>query len=249
MNQIENLDSLSINDRTKEEEDALKKMRKKYHKQTHIYPHLARSHLSEPARKMLANKPNNQVPTFDETKRFQGSPFYFGSGTHSSPVIKFYFTGPCPQLGIEAGCEPLLGGRPAFLASQLAFPCRLCQLEVTSGLELMEHWRMEVERLGEGMAGEQLDIPHAEVRPAQVSTTQYVKSDMKVKTEILAGNVFECTDCDYRSNRMNSLQRHIYKAHRNELVYCDKCEYKCTKKANLRVHRHRNHNNEPNVKI
>ena len=48
----------------------------------------------------------------------------FGSGTFSSPMVKFYFTAPCPQLGIEAGAEPSLGGRPAFMASQKGFTCR-----------------------------------------------------------------------------------------------------------------------------
>ena len=48
----------------------------------------------------------------------------FGSGTFSSPLVKFYFTAACPQLGIEAGAEPSLGGRPAFLASQKGFTCR-----------------------------------------------------------------------------------------------------------------------------
>ena len=246
MNQIENLESISISNRTKQEEYALKKMRKKYHKKKRNYPHLARAHLSESVKKI--GKEELYHPNFkiEESKNVLGSPsFFFGSGTISSPVVKFYFTAPCPQLGISAGCEPLLGGRPAFLASQLAFTCRLCQLEVTSGLELVEHWREELERQGEQLAGELLDIPHAEVRPAEVSTNE----NMEVKIEGPGGDVFECTECKYRSNRMNSLQRHIYVVHSNELVYCDKCEFKCTKKDTLRAHRHRKHKDGTNNKI
>ena len=128
-----------------------------------------------------------------------------------------YFTAPCPQLGIETGCEPRLEGRPAFLASQLAVTCRLCQEAVSSGEKLVEHWREELYRQGEQLAGEQLveellDIPHAEVRPAQ-------NCNMELKTTSPGGDVFECTDCDYRSNRMNSLQRQIFLLHSNELVY------------------------------
>ena len=59
-----------------------------------------------------------------EIKKFEGSQACFGSGTFLSPLVKFYFTAPCPQLGIEAGSEPRLGGRPAFTASLLGFTCR-----------------------------------------------------------------------------------------------------------------------------
>ena len=59
-----------------------------------------------------------------DMKKFEGSQACFGSGTFLSPLVKFYFTAPCPQLGIEAGAEPMLGGRPAFTASLLGFTCR-----------------------------------------------------------------------------------------------------------------------------
>ena len=59
-----------------------------------------------------------------EIKKFEGSQACFGSGTFLSPLVKFYFTAPCPQLGIEAWAEPRLGGRPAFTASLLGFTCR-----------------------------------------------------------------------------------------------------------------------------
>ena len=239
MNQIESLESISINNRTKQEEDALKKMRKKYHKKRKRYQHLARAHLSEPVKKIVKKELCTPNMKSEESNMFQDPPSYFGVGTNASPIVKFYFTAPCPQLGIEAGCEPFLEGRPAFLASQLAFTCSLCQLEVTSGLELVEHWRGELERLGEQLVEEQLDVPHAEVRPAQVSTNK----DLEVKMDIKEENVFKCTVCHYRSNRMNSLQRHIYIVHSNEMSYCDQCEFKCTKKDTLRAHRHRKHRN------
>ena len=62
--------------------------------------------------------------TATEAIKFEGSQDCFGSGTFSSPFVKFYFTSPCPQLGIEAGAEPRIGGRPAFLASLRGFTCR-----------------------------------------------------------------------------------------------------------------------------
>ena len=68
---------------------------------------------------------NSREEKSSESSQHVGSPAAcFGSGTFSSPMVKFYFTAPCPQLGIEAGAEPGLGGKPAFMASQKGFTCR-----------------------------------------------------------------------------------------------------------------------------
>ena len=138
MNKMESLESLPLPSRTKDQQNELNKLRKKYHKKKSKYPHLSRPLLSKAeqrakqlkrAQKMIRNKLNETKGTV-KTENVNSVPACFGSGTLYSPLVKFYFTAACPQLGIEAGSEPCLGGRPAFLASQQGFTCRYIRVIV-----------------------------------------------------------------------------------------------------------------------
>ena len=124
MNKIESFEAIPLENRTEEEQNTLKKLRKKYHKKKIKYPHLARASLSAAPKKMVKPKFHKIKKKSEGFKNLPSSPACFGSGTLASPVVKFYFTAPCPQLGIEAGSEPSLEGKPAFMASQQGFTCR-----------------------------------------------------------------------------------------------------------------------------
>ena len=124
MNKIESFEAIPLEHRTVEQQDTLKKLRKKYHKKKIKYPHLARASLSAAPKKMVKPKFHKINKKSEGSKILPSSQACFGSGSLESPMVKFYFTAPCPQLGIEAGSEPSLEGRPAFMASQQGFTCR-----------------------------------------------------------------------------------------------------------------------------
>ena len=131
MNKIESFEAIPLEHRTDEQQNTLKKLRKKYHKKKIKYPHLARATLSAAPKKMIRPKFHKINKKSEGSKILPSSKACFGSGSLESPLVKFYFTAPCPQLGIEAGLEPSLEGRPAFMASQRGFTCRHvhCYLE------------------------------------------------------------------------------------------------------------------------
>ena len=68
---------------------------------------------------------------------------FFGQGTFESPKIKFYFTEPCPELGVETVDKPADNGRPTFLFHEGLFSCNHCGQNFTSGPELVKHWQQE----------------------------------------------------------------------------------------------------------
>jgi hypothetical protein len=51
---------------------------------------------------------------------------FFGDGTFEKPKIKFYFTKPCPEKGIESSILPDFGNRPDFQFVGEQFSCDLC---------------------------------------------------------------------------------------------------------------------------
>ena len=88
-NEIMQLESVPKRKRTNKQRDELNALKKKYYKKKTKYPHL-----------LLVLK--NQKKTIHGILKTKSNwTPCFGSGTKSSPLVKFYFTSPCPQLGKE----------------------------------------------------------------------------------------------------------------------------------------------------
>jgi len=92
----------------------------------------------------------------------QGESF-FGDGTFEKPKIKFYFTKPCPKLGIESSVLPDFGKRPAFQCVGDQFSCDLCGQKFSTGIDAVRHWQQE--KLGQTCKLGKVDIPCIEVKP------------------------------------------------------------------------------------
>ena len=105
---------------------------------------------------------------------------FFGDGTFEKPKIKFYFTKPCPKLGIESSILPDFGKRPAFHCDGDQFSCDLCGLKFATGIDAVRHWQQE--KMGQSCKLGKVDIPSIEVKPGigpdtVVDGTETVNSD------------------------------------------------------------------------
>ena len=92
-NNIMNIETIPKRKRTKEQRDELNALKRKYHRKRIKYPHLLI--ILRDQKKAL----QGLIKTKNNPKPKKEQPACFGSGTQSSPLVKFYFTSPCPQLG------------------------------------------------------------------------------------------------------------------------------------------------------
>ena len=95
---------------------------------------------------------------------------FFGEGTFEKPKIKFYFTQPCPSLGIECGnILPEFGKRPAFQFVDDQFSCDVCDQKFASGADAVRHWQQE--KLSQTGELNKVDIPSFEIKAGLESDT------------------------------------------------------------------------------
>ena len=92
-NEIISLETIPKRRRTQEQRDELKVLKKKYHRKRPKYPHLLL--ILRDQKKANQSLIKSKIIPKPENKK----PPCFGLGTKSSPLVNFYFTSPCPQLG------------------------------------------------------------------------------------------------------------------------------------------------------
>ena len=68
----------------------------------------------------------------------------FGDGSLDRPLVRFYFTSSCPELGLK---EPV-GGEGDYEEKGNQLLCRVCGETVRNVGEMVSHWRLELERRG-----------------------------------------------------------------------------------------------------
>ena len=93
-------------------------------------------------------------------------------GSPDRPLVRFFFTATCPQLGLKGPVfRPPVGPEvPSFQENSNRLVCKICGSTVANVVELVEHWKVEVARSGgktfkvEKTQG----LPYAQVENIQV---------------------------------------------------------------------------------
>ena len=167
----------------------------------------------------------------------------FGDGSLDRPLVRFYFTSSCPELGLK---EPV-GGEGDFEEKGNQLLCRVCGETVRNVGELVSHWRLELERRGGKVERwKTKGISYAEVKPTEKELPKDVEPEHEggaedgtnsekglenanvepksekveneeifdcVKREDIEEKLLECDNCDYACNRPITLQKHKYSKH------------------------------------
>ena len=166
----------------------------------------------------------------------------FGEGSLDRPLVRFYFTAGCPELGLSrpVGGFPIDGEVPGFEEKENKLLCNICGESVSNVEQLVTHWRLEVEkRVGGGGEQKIQGISYAEVKPLHKTESNDGTEDTNkpekplekvehklekledqemfdssiVKMEDLEEKLLECDNCDYACNRPVTLQKHKYSKH------------------------------------
>ena len=64
------------------------------------------------------------------------------------------------------------------------------------------------------------------------------KSDLQKHIKsVHDGEIYPCTQCDYKAKQNRCLQTHLKSVHKGQAFQCNQCEYKATQKTNLKNHK------------
>ena len=189
----------------------------------------------------------------------------FGEGSLDRPLVRFYFTAGCPQLGLSerpvAGCPIIEGEVPAFEEKDSKLLCMICGETVSTVEQLVTHWREEVEkRRGGGKAEDGLKIkgiPYAEVKPLQRMQPNDVKSHEQLLQE--DGDLTQRNGTEDAKESEKFLEEVELKSENIEdhksfdlsvvkmedvevkLLECNNCDYACNRPITLRKHKYSKH--------
>ena len=175
----------------------------------------------------------------------------FGEGSLDRPLVRFFFTAACPELGLRkepVGGFPIGGEVPRFEEKDKKLFCKICGESVSSVAELVTHWRGELERRGGEKAEQKIQgIPYAEVKPLLKIKPQDVKpsnalcSSIDVKLQEKPMENVEHKSEKFVDKEMFDLSIVKMEDLEEKLLECDNCDYACNRSITLQKHKYSKH--------
>ena len=168
-------------------------------------------------------------------------------GSPDRPMVRFFFTATCPQLGLKGPVfRPPVGPEvPSFQENSNRLVCKICGSTVANVVELVEHWKVEVARSG----GKAFKVEKTQGLPfAQVENIQvHQNSEQEGAESVLMNNaqkreenssLIDQIEGQVMYSTLDSVKK---ECEYEKLLECDKCEYACNRRATLKKHKYSKH--------